>query len=301
MSNGRLEGLITIPAGGWDMAVNGSGETIPAGQYSWDDLILEIEDRFSGIAAGFTVSLSRGENGTGRVTLSAAANFTLTWIDLELRDLLGFTANLAGDDVYTSPGTARALWIATCPYVADNEIHPWVGWPTADFRSVESAAGDVWAFSGSKKDVASLRWEAIRRSRVIRAEEAFAGESFQRFVEDNVWGLAAWGTPGGPVRFFPDADATAWVSYFVTDLATFKPEHWADGWAGGPWQVQLPRLVFAASSEGGEDPGPGEPPPPSEECQTLFTGNGPPPVDFPGDENDLYLDLDTGTLYEFTE
>lgn len=298
MTNGRLEARITIPAGGWDMAVNGSGETIPSGNYYWDELLAEIEDRMSGILGSFAIAISRGENGTGRTTISGGATFTVTWINTELRDLLGYTANLAGASSYLAPQHARALWLATCPYNAPNAVHPWVGWPTADFRSVESAAGVVWAMTGAKKDIASLSWDAITRSRAVRGNESLVGESFQRFIEDGIWGLAPWGTPAGPIRFYPNASGTDWVAYYATDLKEFRPEQFADGWAGGPWRVQLPRLVFLSSSVGGE-PGPGEPPPPTGgDCPQVFTGSGPPPVDLVASPGDLYLDLLTGDLYE---
>ncbi len=301
MSNGRLEAFITVPLGGYELAVNGDGVTIPAGSYYFSDFTEQVENQVQGELATFAVAVSRGEGGTGRVTLSAGATFTITWIDLELRELLGFTANLAGASSYLAPEHARGLWLATCPYNAPNAIHPWVGWPESDFRSVESAAGLVWAFSGQSKYVASLMWESIRRSRASKGNESIVGESFQRFVEDAVWGHASWGTPGGPVRFFPDANGTAWVNYYVTDIKEFKPEQFADGWAGGPWRVQLPRLVFSSASAGGSGgPGPGDPPPPSEECPAVFVGSGPPPVDLVAQDGDLYLDILTGDVYQLS-
>lgn len=299
MSRGRLEAIITIPVGGLDLAVNGTGVTMPSGTYYWDTFLTTFTDRINNVVATAAATLSRGENGTGRVTIAATPTFTITWIDLDLRELLGYTENLAGSASYLAPQHARALWIGTCPYNAPNAIFPWVGWPEADFRSVESAAGLVWAFSGQKKLIASLEWESIRRSRASKADESIVGESFQRFVEDGVWGLSSWGTPGGPVRFFPDADAGDWVSYYVTDIKQFRPEQFADGWAGGPWMCKLPRLVFAASSTVTE-PGPGEPPPPAEECAAVFVGSGPPPVDLVAQDGDMYLDTLTGDLYQLT-
>ncbi|HMG21790.1 MAG TPA: hypothetical protein VK607_10750 [Kofleriaceae bacterium] len=293
MTRGRLEARITVPEGGYAFSVGGGSNAVPAGNYYIGELLDAVADD-----GGITAVVSRGESGTGRVTLSDSGTFSITWIDLELRDLLGFTANLSGAASYLAPGAARALWIATCPYNAPNEVGLWGGWPEADFRSVESAAGVVTALAGHKKEISSLTWEAITRSRASRAHEVFVGESFQRFIEDGVWGFAAWGTPGGPIRFYPSAEGVDWVSYYVTDLKSFKPDEFASGWAGGPWTVKLPRLVFAASSFIAGGGGPGEPPPAGDVCAQIFTGSGPPPGGLVWNVGDFYLDVDTGDLYQ---
>lgn len=293
MTRGRLEAQITVPEGGYDVTVGGSGATIPAGAYFIGELLDALADE-----AGITATISRGELGTGRVTLSDSGTFAVTWVDLELRDLLGFTANLSGAASYLAPGAALSLWIATCPYQAPNEIGQWVGWPEADFRSVESASGVVWALTGHKKEIASLMWEAITRRRAVKANEVIVGESFQRFLEDGVWGFAPWGTPSGPIRFYPSADATDWVAYRVTDLNAFRPEEFADGWAGGPWRVQLPRLVFSSSSFIDDGGGGEEPPPDGEVCAQIFTGAGPPPGDLVWNVGDFYLNVTNGDLYQ---
>jgi hypothetical protein len=262
MPNGRLEAQITVPTGGWSGTIDDSGGggavswSVPAGIYYLVELLVELASRLN-IAAPtdtITVTVGNGENGTGRVTISSTGTIAIVWIAIDLRDLLGYTGNLSGSSSYLATQHARSLWIAGSPYRAPNEVAPWAGWPKADFRTVESAAGQVWAFMGQKKEIASLAWDAVPRSRASKANEVLVNESFQRFVEDGVWGVAPWGTPAGPVRFFPDAGVASYAEYYVTDLNEFVPEQFADGWAGGPWKVQLPRLVVKGIVTAGAPP-----------------------------------------------
>lgn len=262
MPFGRLEAQITVPVAGWDGTINDSGAggdvawSVPAGTYFLPELLSELQTQLNAAAPTdtLTVSVGNGELGTGKVTIaSGGGTFAITWIDLDLRDLLGYTGNLSGASTYLATNHARSLWIADCPYLAPNEVSPWGGWPEADFRTVENAAGVVWGFMGQLKETSFLRWETVKRSRASKANEATTGESFQRFVEEGVWGTAAWGTPTGPIRFFPDASASAFAKYSVTDLKQFRPEQFSDGWAAGPWKVELPRLVLIETGEQGRD------------------------------------------------
>lgn len=252
MPFGRLEAQIRIPSGGWTGTIDDSGAgaavvwSVAAGTYFLPELITAFETALNAAAPTdtLTVTIGNGELGTGRVTIASGGGvFAIVWIATDLRDLLGYTGNLSAASTYLAPNHARSHWIAGCPYRAPNQVFPWAGWPVADFRSVESAAGQVWAFSGQKKEIAKLEWDAVPRARASKANETLVNESFQRFVEDGVWGFAPWGTPGGPIRFFPDASVGNFASYYVTDLKEIRPEQFAEGWDGGPWKVQLPRLV----------------------------------------------------------
>lgn len=255
MGFGRLEAQIRVPTGGWTGTIDDSGGggalawSVAAGTYYIDELLAALHSALNTAATTDTiyVSISHGELGTGKVTIAGTATFAIVWVHTDLRDLLGYTGNLSGSSSYLAPNHARSIWLGDCAYKAPNEIYPWGGWPEADFRTVESAAGQVWAYVGQKKETAWLEWEAVRRARASKANEVVVNESFQRFVEDGVWGFASWGTPGGPLRFFPNADAGGWVEYYATELGKLEPSQFADGWAGGPWKVRLPRLVVKAS------------------------------------------------------
>ena len=261
MSKGRLESRITIPTGGWTGTIDDSNAagavvwTVAAGTYYLSSLLDAFEDALNLAAPTdtITVSASLGESGTGKVSITSTGNGTLVWTSTDLRNLLGYSANLTlvASTANTASSRARSMWLADCPYDAPNEIVPWTGWIETDRRTVESPGGTLYSIGGRSKRATWIRWHAVARSRASQANESTTNESFERFVIDGVWGDAAWGTPGGPVKFYPDADASDWVEYAVnlSEFNSFRPEHWADGWAGGPWKCRLERLVMQDSSD----------------------------------------------------
>lgn len=266
MAKGRLEALITVPTGGWDCTIDDSGgggavtANVPAGEYYLNELIDELETQLNVAATTdtITVSGSLGEGGTGKTSITSSGNATLVWTSTDLRDLLGYTGNLTlvAATANTSTAQAKALWRPDCEYDAPNAIAPWAGWLETDGRSVESPGGRLFSLIGRSKRATWLRWHAVARTRASEANETTDNESFERFVRECIWGIdVTWATPGGPFRFFPDADATDWVEYGVnlSEFREFKPEHWADGWAGGPWRCGFPRLVVQDQSEDRND------------------------------------------------
>lgn len=53
--------------------------------------------------------------GNRRVKLSSNATFTVTWTSTDLRDMLGFTGNLAGASSYTATNVSPLLWSPAKP------------------------------------------------------------------------------------------------------------------------------------------------------------------------------------------
>lgn len=96
-----------------EFVVSGSGRTVPAGRWylthatAGSSLLSRIASQMS--AAGLSsVSVVLLQN--RRVRLSASATFTVTWTDVELRELLGFSGNLSGASSYTATRISPLLW-----------------------------------------------------------------------------------------------------------------------------------------------------------------------------------------------
>ena len=100
---GKLEARISIPSGGWafaitDDVVSSQTVTIPNETFYHssedslaNDLAASIAAYINAVASDtWTVTISAGEGGTGKYTISAdGATCEITWTDTELRDLLG--------------------------------------------------------------------------------------------------------------------------------------------------------------------------------------------------------------------
>jgi hypothetical protein len=115
----------------------------------------------------------------------------------------------------------------------------------SDFRSKELASGFVYAGMGQGCVVGELAWNAVTRPKTWLASEATARASWEQFHRDCIWGKAPWGTPGGPIRFYPDAaSSSTFATYTVPGAGEINPEPVLEGWASGYWKVVLPRLVL---------------------------------------------------------
>lgn len=97
-----------------DLTIEGTGTTVSAGDYYLYDptnalsLLYAVQQAMLGAGVvGATAVLCRNR----KVKLaSGGANFTITWGDLLLRNLLGFDANLSGASSYVAPAVSPILW-----------------------------------------------------------------------------------------------------------------------------------------------------------------------------------------------
>lgn len=262
-TRGRLEGRVTVPTGGWTGTIDDSGGasaatwTVAAGTYylsSGADSYSLIDAFAAALNSAaptdtIAVTLSAGESGTGKVTITSTGSTAIAFTSTDLRDLLGFETNLSAGTSWTGTMQARSLWLPNCPYKAPNGVGVWRGWREADARSVENAAGYVFNHMGQEKEVNELSWNSVSRSLIWAANEATVNASWERFARDCIWGVAAWGTPGGPLRFYPDAaDSGIYATYKVPGYTSIRPEPLIQDYVAGTWRVVLPRLVVDPGS-----------------------------------------------------
>lgn len=255
-TRGRLEGLVTVPTGGWTGTVGGSGWTLPAGPYflssaatSGSSLIAALQSVIdAATAATVTVSLSASETGTGLVTITSSSSVAIAWTSTDLRDLLGFASNLASGTTWTGTGQARSLWLPDCAYWAPNAVATWRGWRESDFMASEHPSGYVAAFQGRSLTALELAWNAVSKQKALITHEVTTNESWERFALDCLWAAKSWGTPGGPIRFYPDAaSSVAFGTYTIPGMREIRPTPTTEGWPGGPWRVSVPRLLLDPS------------------------------------------------------
>lgn len=253
-TNGKLEYQITVPTGGWDTTVGGVTKTLPAGTYYLSsvgsgsrDFLAEVAFQFG--ASSVTGSLS--ENGTGIVTINFSGATAIAWVDTEVRDILGFAGDSASATSHVGTKSARGVWLPRFPPMRLNAGGHWRGHTQSDYRSVSNMAGYVWVRSGQSRTILDpLEWAGIPQDRIWIANETTANQSLQRFWLDGVWGQAAWGTPGGPVRFYYDAALdTEYGTYRILDSTQFLPEPMGPrGWVGA-WRWKMPTMVMVPGSD----------------------------------------------------
>lgn len=252
----KLEGRITVPAGGWDASLTGTSSgtaTIPAGDYylssagsQSNDLLAEVASQFSDTTGDtVTCTISAGSSGSGKVTLSSdGGTFEVAWTDTDLRDVLGFEndGNLSGNTSYTSSYSARSLWLPNAAAQSLNGVDSsnWAGRPISNLRLQVNSNGNTYAVAGQSRRERRVVWPAVERERVWSANASVTNQDLETFWEDVIYGSAPWSDqPGGPFRFYPDADTDGTHNTYVArGWEAYRPDtmlrHWTDRWSVDP-------------------------------------------------------------------
>ncbi len=246
---GRLEAAVVVATGGWAVAVNDGtayNATVAAGTYSGPTAVLAALVAALNVAAGlagslrtWTGAIASGEQGSGKstLTISAGANTTLNWTATNLRDLLGWAANLAGAITYTSPAGCRGMWLPDSPISQP--------FPLGDTGNVESDATVIVSPSGVTKTIVTavrtrhpgITWSHVSLARARQSQEASGVRSFERFVRDCMIGATglAYFNPGGDIKIWWDAGAGTAQVYHPKTPATVEDvmsPTTGDGWVG---------------------------------------------------------------------
>lgn len=258
---GKLEGRITVPTGGWTGTIEettGGGAqtfTVAAGDYyhSSGDTGTDLETTFevaletaSSNGYSYTVTPAMGESGTGKTLVgraSGSGNIAIVWTSTDLRDVLGFSqGDVSGAGSYTSADSGRSVWLPDGPGRALNGSSS-AGRMVGAYQAQESAAGHYNALMGPRKRVNAVDWTGVSRSRMWKANEAVVNQSLEQFIIDVIYGEANWSTrPGGPFRWYPDADTDA--SYFTYSGGFSGPEfEQLQAQYTGQWNFRFPRMV----------------------------------------------------------
>jgi len=250
MSNGRIEAEIVVPTGGWDFDLDepagATGTvTVPAGTYTWATFLTAWETALDAVGDWtYTASISDGEGGTGKLTLSASGGtFTLELADADPFTLIGHTGDMApAATSFTGAAHVRGMWLPDGPPLSLTGLGDDLD--ESDETVAESPDGTVWRLVYQRKSVQrDLRYQGISRARCRIAGELVAGESFQQFWRDVIQGDKSYFSIG-KVRIFPDADVdgTSTQYYVGAGLKDLTPAALKEGWLGA-WTITIPRLV----------------------------------------------------------
>lgn len=265
-TQGKLEGLCTIPTGNVTFTVTETGGSSPgahvitltAGNSYYHsnagNNVVTLPARLKALldAAGggtYTVSVDAGEGGTGRYTISATGitSMTIAWTSTSIRDWLGFEdsdTSTAGT-TFTSTNQAQGLWIAGFGYQSLNGDK--AGWRESNQQIAETAGGHVYSVMGRQKVINEITWPMESRAKTWRANESRTNESFESFILTSVWGTEnVFGQSAGPVRWHPDADSATSHQYKCVGLLNWQPSQVREQFLG-LWTIQTGRLVEVPS------------------------------------------------------
>jgi hypothetical protein len=250
---GKWEGEITVPSGGWTIHCtdDGGGPTavvITAGTYYLSsagsiarDFIAELAFQMNAaMAETWTVSIGAGEGGTGKVTISCTGpTCTVTFTETKVRDILGWTGNLAGSTSYTSPNQAEGLWLPDGPPMLTPRLQD--PRDRTDQTQTVTTAGHVNTIVYQRlTEHTGVTWQGISRAKARIAGESTTGESLQQFQRDVLWQDLSYFTIGH-ARIYPDANIdTTYKDWRIVGDIGYRPM--VEGW-DEQWYIDVPRLI----------------------------------------------------------
>lgn len=211
-------GQFTLPNTALNLTVGGTPVALTAGTrfafgYTGETAVqfLEhLEDIIQTASATGTVTY---DPLTGLVTISFVGVETIVWNDTDLRDLLGFTGNLAGSDTYTADNTLRYVWrpsTGLSDYPGDLTTW-WV--PESSTKVVRSKDGTTTTVKGSEIFGTKIEYDKLPKNDVIKSS-ATKWQALETWWRDVVH-------EGNPFRCYPDRTLNASTSYHT---AVWKPE-----------------------------------------------------------------------------
>jgi hypothetical protein len=170
-----------------------------------------VQNFANAINASWSVSLS---STTGLISIGwtgyATPTWSIFWTSTDLRDLLGFTANISSvTTTQTGTKAARGCWLPDCPLYMESD--PTQAPRKTDLRQSESPTGITLGLAGnSKYRHKGLRWNAVPQAQVWESKATYQYGSWEAFCKDAIFGLGhSWFVPSSRIQVYFDSAGTA--------------------------------------------------------------------------------------------
>lgn len=253
---GRIEAQMTVPASCTLSATNGAGGpttvTIPAGTYYPSTLVAAVQTQLNASRpSGWTVTLSTGATGTSRVTINCSSTpFAITWVDTNLRDALGFTANIGStSSAATGTAGARGLWLPDCPVTLDGD--PGRAPLVTDLRTTVSPTGAMLGFVGNTLyRHSNIRWTHVAKSRIWESQAVVSKTTWEWFLRETQFGLgSSWFSTLSAVNLYDLSDSLFGADYVtggwkMQGVERIEPQLSVRGWTQ-LYQIEIPSIISA--------------------------------------------------------
>ncbi|MCY0990624.1 hypothetical protein OV203_26005 [Nannocystis sp. ILAH1] len=129
--------------------------------------------------AGASVVILRNR----KVRISADGNFSITWTDAILRNLLGFSANLSGQSSYTAPNISPLLWSPFKPESPADAPLGVAGRPAYDTQAVCAPDGTSVFTSHFTQYLNSFEWQLVPNERYQTTSPPSVGGEYLTFFD----------------------------------------------------------------------------------------------------------------------
>lgn len=253
MANGRVEARYTLTSAWTGTATTSLGGptawSIAAGTYYGTELLAAFQAslRAARTPATWLVTCANTEGGTGLVSIAqgTAGTWSIAFTSTDLRDALGFTANISAvSTTQTSTNAMQGVWLPDSPLVLPTDDD--VGILVSDMRQSVSPSGAVYSLvSNTRREWTNCMWTHVSKSRVHSTVSTTM--SWRQFVSDTQLGGKSYFPAGARLAIYSNATTNTLLGYYnAVGLVGGQTEQAIQGWAGR-WRVSIPRLVNQSS------------------------------------------------------
>lgn len=227
--------------------------TITAGTYYMSTFVTQLAtDLIAGqpVTGGtWTVTLSTGASGTGKVTIAVTnGTYSITWTSTNTRDVLGFTATITAQTTSTGTNQARGLWLPDAPL--DLEGHPSMAPKVSDLRLSEGPTGLVIGLVGNvKRRHRGLRWSHVPLARYREASATVVNGTWEKFLDDTQHGQGhSWFAPASLVQIYDllgtklGVDLNSTLGWYLKGVEGVDSKRSQQGFTGF-FAVEIPEIV----------------------------------------------------------
>jgi hypothetical protein len=243
MSRSALSALI-YQASNWTVNAVGTATAVAA--------VTASSTRYSSdLATAFGTALSTATTDTvtvsislttGLCTISSTANIAITWTSTDLRDLLGFTANLSAATSHVGTRNVRGLWLSQAEgafsYGNGDEGHI-----EADATATISPRGDIKGVGWTTRTVLPLAlFSHVPKASAKIFHETTVGASIEQWVSYTQWGALSYFDVLSPFRLIWDVGTPGTYKTYRFHRRTTEMARAVEQW-DGLFVVPLERLV----------------------------------------------------------
>lgn len=249
MANGRLEARYTLTSAWTGTATTSLGGptawSVAAGTYYGTELRAAFQAalRAARTPSTWLVTCADGESGTGLVSIAqgTAGTWSIAWTSTDLRDALGFTANITSvSSTQTGTIAMKGVWMPDSPIdmLTDDDA----GFTYSDLRSSVSPTGAVYNVVGNvRREWPGCTWSHVSKERFVSSTTY--PMSWKTFVRETQLGTLGYFPAGSRVAIYSNATTSTLLGYYhMIGVTNTVGAQAVRGWAGR-WSVSIPRLI----------------------------------------------------------
>lgn len=257
---GRVEARVTVPSSTTVSATNSGGGptsvTLPAGTYYLTALLAALQTALTSGRAPSTGSWSVSlDVATGLVTINCTGTWSLAWTSTNLRDLLGFTADISSSSTaQTGTKQARGLWLPGCP-ITLQESDPRQAPTVTDLRTTRGPTGIAFGLWGnSSYEHTGVVWPYVTKAQTWEQDANTTNASWEFFFRETQLGNGlSWFSVLSSVQIYDHTGTLVGINansgagltngWQILGVGNIAPKRSLQDGSTLFWRIEIPTLV----------------------------------------------------------